>query len=106
MIICNINNVSNLTFIFALFFPESRFNASTRIRYQLPQEGMVSLRVYNLRGQIVRTLIDGRMERGEWSIVWDGRDEEGRKVSSGIYVYRLVVEGGAWTEARRMVLIK
>ena len=82
------------------------FNASTVIRIQLPQESRVALRVYNLSGQIVRTLADSRVEAGAWSVLWDGRDEEGREVSSGVYFYRLVVDGDRWMKVRRMVFIK
>jgi len=82
------------------------FNARTMISYQLAQEGKVTLRVYNLAGQLVRTLLDEKVQAGQHSVIWDGRDDSGQEVSSGVYFYRLIVEGGVWTEARRMVLTR
>jgi len=66
----------------------------------------VQLEVYNIRGQRVRTLLDGSREfgAGEHSVVWDGRDESGGQVSSGVYFYRM--RAGEYVETRRMVLLK
>jgi hypothetical protein len=80
------------------------FNPSTEIAFQLPEAGEVSLAVYNLLGQQVRTLAAGRHHAGYHRVVWDGRDAAGRSVSSGVYLYRFVSEG--LTETRQMLLLK
>jgi len=67
------------------------FNAETVIKYQLPKSGKVSLKIYNSLGQEVRTLVDAMKEAGEFEIHWDGMDDNGSRVSSGIYIYRFQV---------------
>jgi hypothetical protein len=59
------------------------------IGYQLPRADRVELRVYNVSGQLVRTLVDGPMPAGAHAAAWDGRDAHGNKVSSGVYLYHL-----------------
>jgi len=81
------------------------FNPTTVIRYDVPAGGgMVSLNVYDVAGRLVRTLIDGRQAAGVREVTWDGRDQSGRTVSSGVYFYRLVA--GEYVQTRKMVLIK
>jgi len=75
------------------------FNATTTIKYQLPAEGDVKLEVYNLFGQKVATLVDGRQQAGYRSVNWDASE-----ISSGLYFYKLTV--GDFTETRRMMLVK
>lgn len=64
-------------------------NRETTIRYHLPKTTQVVLKIHNLYGQEVRTLVNARQAAGMNSVVWDGRDESGKEVSSGIYIYRL-----------------
>ncbi|MDZ4182584.1 MAG: C25 family cysteine peptidase, partial [Candidatus Cloacimonadaceae bacterium] len=64
------------------------FNPSTTIRYSLSTQGKASLRVFNIKGQLIRVLEDGIKAIGHHSVVWDGTDDNGRAVSSGIYLYR------------------
>jgi hypothetical protein len=80
------------------------FNASTEIIYRLADDGPVSLRIFNTLGQQVRRLVAGRQAAGEYSIVWDGRDEAGQELSSGVYV--CAVEAGAHRASRKMVLLR
>ena len=80
------------------------FNPRTVIRYELPAEGRVSLRVYNLAGRVVRTLVDGRQSAGRQSIVWSGHDDRGQSVASGTYVYALETPGGRLT--RKLSLVR
>jgi hypothetical protein len=83
------------------------FNPSTAISYSVPQgEGAsaVSLKVYSIGGRLVRVLADGPATPGEHTVFWDGSDQRGRKVSSGVYIYRLKAGGRALT--RKMVLLK
>lgn len=81
------------------------FNPSTTIRYSIPRDGLpVHLVVYNHRGQMIRQLVNEHQASGWQQVVWDGRDEQGRPVSSGIYYYRLSIP--SQTEIRKMVLLK
>lgn len=81
------------------------FNPSTTIRYQLPRSSEVVLDIYNLLGQKIASLVDGWQAAGEYRVQWNGRSERGAVVSSGIYLYRLKVDGGS-VKSRRMILLK
>jgi flagellar hook assembly protein FlgD len=63
--------------------------ARATISFSLPTASHTSLKVYSVRGQVLRTLIDCRVDQGTRSMVWDGRDNEGRRVAPGLYVVRL-----------------
>jgi hypothetical protein len=80
------------------------YNPVTQITYQLPQPGVVSLKIYNVQGQLVRTLVNEYKPAGTHSISWNGRSDLGMEVSSGIYLYR--IQAGNFTETKRMILIK
>ncbi|NLK49938.1 MAG: T9SS type A sorting domain-containing protein [Candidatus Cloacimonetes bacterium] len=80
------------------------FNPSTTISFSLSQAGPAKLAIYNLKGQLVRTLVDGRLDSGNHSAVWDGRDSQGSSVSSGMYLYRLITAQGNHTQ--KMMLLK
>ena len=80
------------------------FNPSTTIAFAVPRAGHVSLRVYDLAGRLVGTLVDGELPAGAHAAAWDGRNTAGRRVASGTYHYRLIADGHE--ETRRMVLIK
>jgi len=80
------------------------FNSSTEIRFVLYRQDHATLKIYNLTGQLVLTLLDQQMELGVHSIVWNGKDEAKRSLPSGIYFYRLQV--GSSVETRSMLLLK
>ena len=81
------------------------FNPSTSIDYALPHSGIARLAIYDVLGRKVKTLIDDDSHRaGFYTAVWDGRDDGGRSVSSGMYFYLL--EAGPVRQARKMVLVK
>ena len=80
------------------------FNPETTIAFTLPEPGKIRLSVYNIRGRFVRELLNEFREAGEHRVVWDGRDERGYPVSSGVYFYRL--SAGDITEQRKMMLLK
>lgn len=80
------------------------FNPSTTISYEVPESGAVKLVVYNLLGQQVRTLVNDEIEAGYHSVAWDGADEFGRQVASGIYIYRM--NAGDFTATKRMMFLK
>jgi flagellar hook assembly protein FlgD len=80
------------------------FNPTTTIGFAVASEGEVSIVVYNLKGQRVRGLISGVYRAGSHSVTWDGTDDAGRAVSSGVYFYRMVA--GEYSEIKRMMLLK
>lgn len=80
------------------------FNPKTEIHFAVAHEGRGSLRVFNLRGERVRTLLEGAFAAGEQTVQWDGRGDNGVLVGSGVYLYRLEVDGQALS--RRMMLLK
>jgi hypothetical protein len=80
------------------------FNSDTHIRLQLGQPGIVKLVVYDLLGREVRQLVDEERQSGEYVTVWDGKDDRGQSVSSGIYLYRLTAKDFNFT--RKAVLLK
>ncbi len=80
------------------------FNPTTSIRYELVRSGQVSLKVYDLVGAEVKTLVDDTMTAGEHSTVWDGRNRSGQQVTSGVYFVTLRI--GSFIQSRRMTLLK
>ncbi len=80
------------------------FNPDTRMSYSLPEAGHVRLTVFNILGQNVRQLIDDYAEAGTYEVIWDGRDNLGDQVASGVYFYRMDVND--YSETRKMMLLK
>jgi endonuclease/exonuclease/phosphatase family metal-dependent hydrolase len=80
------------------------FTDRTTLRFALPEEANVLVGIYDVTGRIVRTLAAGRMPSGARELVWDGKDDAGADVASGIYFCR--AEVGEWREARKVVLLK
>ncbi len=80
------------------------FNPSTTIRYAVPQPEHVKLDVFNIQGQRVRTLVDAQVAAGQHVVTWDGRDDAGRPVATGLYLYRL--RAGERVFRRKMLLLK
>lgn len=80
------------------------FNPETMISYALARDAGVRLEIFNLLGQSVRILADGWNTAGQQSVVWDGRDQAGQQVASGVYFYRL--QAGQETTTRKMVLLR
>ncbi len=74
-----------------LFNFPNPFNPETKIEYYITQETDVVLKIYNIKGQKVKTLVNEVLTAGEYSIIWDGRDYNQQTVSSGIYLYKLKV---------------
>ena len=91
-------------FEFSLGNYPNPFNPETIIRFSIPEDSNVKLEIFNIRGQRVRTLVNENLMRGNHQAVWNGIDENGRSVGSGIYMYRLQSEKQTMT--RRMVLLK
>jgi len=80
------------------------FNPVTNIRFGLARKGHVNLSIYDVGGRKIKTLLDRRLEKGSHAVIWDGRNERGRRVASGVYFYRL--EANEKTISRKMVLLK
>ncbi|MBK7771731.1 MAG: hypothetical protein IPI48_14750 [bacterium] len=80
------------------------FNPSTTIAFSLVRDGRVELKVFDARGALVRTLLDGAAVAGEQRVVWDGRDNSGRQSAAGVYLYRLRADGRELQ--RKMTLVK
>jgi len=80
------------------------FNPSTTIRFAIPSAGRVQMTVYNIIGQRVKTLVDEDRAAGEYVVEWNGNDENGRPVASGIYFYRL--KSGSFDQTHKMTLLK
>jgi len=80
------------------------FNPATQIGYALPRETAVQLRVYNLEGKLVRTLVNEVQPAGRHTAVWNGRNDQGEQMASGLYFSRLSADGQ--TFVRKMMLLK
>ncbi|MCG3118755.1 MAG: hypothetical protein ALAOOOJD_01019 [bacterium] len=80
------------------------FNPETWIKYQVPVSGHVRLSIYNAIGQQVRVLVDGEQPAQYYSVMWDGRDNAGNPMPSGIYIYRL--ESEKFTAIKKMIMMK
>ena len=80
------------------------FNPECNIDYALPIDCHVRLSVYNVLGQRIRILVDEQQSAGYKSVVWDGKDSQGRELTTGVYFYR--IQAGDFVESKKMVLIK
>ena len=84
------------------------FEKITEIRYQIGvdsrQKAVVSMNIYDVTGRLVRTLVNELQEPGYYNVSWDGKDDFGKAVPSGIYFYRL--EAGDFTGMRKMVIMR
>jgi hypothetical protein len=80
------------------------FNSETWISYQLPEPGQVIIRVYNIQGQLVNTLVDEEKAPGAYRVCWSGRDLHGTPVASGVYFCKM--KAGAFDKSIKMVLMK
>ncbi len=80
------------------------FNPETTINFSLKESGYVSLKVYNIVGQVVRTLVSGEKAAGVYSLMWNGTDDAGVRLMSGVYYYTLQVNG--FSDTKKLVLMK
>lgn len=80
------------------------FNSGTMIEFSLPKSGHVELKIYNLVGELVATLLKGMLSAGEHQINWDGRDTNGEQTPTGVYFYQ--VKSGDYSQTRKMVLLR
>jgi hypothetical protein len=96
-----------LTFNLAQNYPNP-FNNSTMIKYQLPSQANVSIKVYDVIGRMVKNLYQGNQSAGNHSIAWNGNDNNNILVTSGVYFYRIQFEDGntRHTFTKKMILLK
>ncbi len=80
------------------------FNPSTTLRYSLKKGGFVELSIYNILGRKVKTLVSGEQDAGSHDVFWDGRNDSGDPVASGLYFYRLTA--GDYVNTKKMLLVK
>jgi hypothetical protein len=80
------------------------FNPSTTIRYSIVEPGNVSIKIYDILGREIKTLVNDVRNAGTYSSTWNGDNDFGNKVSSGIYLYRM--EAGSFVDTRKMILLK
>jgi len=80
------------------------FNPTTTIDYSIPKSGKVELAIYNIAAQKVRTLVNEKQDASFYKVVWDGRNDNGESVASGMYFYRLV--SGKFSKIEKMTLMK
>lgn len=108
-----IGNLINIGYRFSAPIPETYelaqnypnpFNATTQISFGLPEAADVRLDVYNITGQIISTIINGRYVAGRYNIIWNGLDGSGRSIASGVYFYRL--NAGSDVKTMKMTLLK
>ena len=98
-------DMNRQTLVFAL--EQNRpnpFNPATNVPFTIEKDGVVTLRVYDVVGRLVRTLVDRPMKAGRYTKAWDGRDERGQKAATGLYFFRLRSDGK--TSIRKGILLK
>nr|MBC8384062.1 T9SS type A sorting domain-containing protein [Candidatus Cloacimonadota bacterium] len=87
------------------FYAASNSRANTTISFSIPEDAFVNLDVFNIKGQLVKTLIDDQVNRGNHEVQWNGTDNSDRPVASGIYFYKLKPDG-KFTSVKKMILMK
>lgn len=80
------------------------FNPETTIEYTLPKPGFVVLKIFDILGQEVKTLVNEFQEQGAKSVTWDGKNNHGQLVPSGVYLYKIVTDG--FTQSSKSILLK
>ncbi len=80
------------------------FNPNTTIQYQLPKAGKVELKIYNITGQVVKTLVNENQKEGAYKVRWDGKNDQSQRVANGTYIYQLKHDNKAM--AKKMIFLK
>lgn len=80
------------------------FNPTTQIEYQIPSEGYVTIQIFNINGELVRTLMNMNQPAGKYTVLWDGRGDNSKPAASGIYIYRIT--NGNSVLSKKMLLLK
>ncbi|RKY88165.1 hypothetical protein DRQ09_03310 [candidate division KSB1 bacterium] len=100
-----INSINHIpdNFLLQQNYPNP-FNPETKISYQIPFTTKVTIKVYNLLGQEIITLVNKKQVKGKYQVKWNGRDRTGNMVSSGVYIYQ--IKAGNFIQAKKMMFIK
>ena len=96
-------NISPVKFKLEQNYPNP-FNPETTVKYQIPRTGFVSLKIYDVKGEEVKTLINTEQVPGGYSVKWNGLNNKGQQLSSGIYYYRIETEN--YVQTKKMILLK
>jgi len=80
------------------------FNPTTQIKYDLPEDAMVSITIYDIMGRSIRSLVNSQQTAGYRSIQWNATNNAGQPVSAGLYLYS--IEAGQFRQTKKMVLLK
>ena len=80
------------------------FNPTTTISFSLKETGYVTIDIYNIRGQLVKTLVNGEFDDAHHEVVWDGKDNSGKNTGSGVYFYKM--KAGKFAQTKKMILMK
>jgi len=80
------------------------FNPTTNIQYGIAKEGLVTLTIYNIMGQEVKTLVNNHQNGGTYKVAWNGLDNHNRMVSNGVYIYRIISDN--FVKSKKMVFLK
>jgi flagellar hook assembly protein FlgD len=80
------------------------FNPITMISYDLPEDAMVNVTIYDMMGRVVKTMVNSQQNAGFKSVQWNATNNEGQPVSAGLYLY--TIEAGKFSQTRKMVLLK
>ena len=80
------------------------FNPVTNVRYDLPEDTDVMIRIFDIQGRMVKTLVSGQEQAGRKSIVWDATNQIGEQGAAGMYLY--LIQSGEFQKTRKMVLLK
>ena len=102
-LVSNDDNVQQAVTALKGNFPNP-FNPTTNIAYSLKETAKVKIEIYNLKGQLVKTLVNDTQPQGEHRVTWNGKDQRGNSVSSGIYLYKMQV--GDYTSVKKMMMMK
>ena len=92
-----------VTYILHQNYPNP-FNPITTLRYDLPENGLVNITIYDMLGKQVKTLINQTQDAGYRSVIWDATNDYGKPVSAGIYLYQ--IQAGKYLHTKKMVLLK
>jgi len=101
--VLDINNILPAQFELFQNYPNP-FNPETHIQYVIPKDEQVRIRIYDMQGQLVRTIVNERKAAGTYSVNWNAHDDNGCKVTSGVYFYR--IDAGEFTMTKKMILMK
>ncbi len=82
------------------------FNPTTVISYNLPEASIINLKVYDVLGRVVKTLVSQEQPAGVYRVNWNGDNDFGSKVASGVYIYRIEAGAGKFIQTRKMILLK